>query len=189
MVVILLLLAAVIFLLQKLSRINPVHAYLGANASQAAIAKETDILGYNGPSSTSTSTTSRGLLHGNLGTSLRTRRPVATDLATYLPATLELTLFGLVLAVVLGAVLAWRRPARWRGAGVFRFVMLAGRLGTRPSCWPSSASSSSTATSTGCRRPGTPASPTRRPGRPGMLIVDTLVHGQFGHGVGRRAAT
>ncbi len=49
MVVIILLLTAIIFLLQRLSGINPVHAYLGANASKAAIAKESAILGYNKP--------------------------------------------------------------------------------------------------------------------------------------------
>ena len=45
------------------------------------------------------------LLHGDLGTSLRTRRPVAADIATFLPATLELGILSLVLAVLIGVPL------------------------------------------------------------------------------------
>jgi peptide/nickel transport system permease protein len=57
-----------------------------------------------------------GLLHGDLGTSLLTRRPVATDIAAYLPATLELVLaamgFAIVVGIPLGLVTAvWRN--RW----------------------------------------------------------------------------
>ena len=49
MVLILLVLTFIVFLLQRLSEINPAHAYLGANACQAAVAKETHILGYDKP--------------------------------------------------------------------------------------------------------------------------------------------
>ena len=63
----------------------PVHAYLGANASKAAIAKESAILGYNKPVIDQYFHYVGGLFHGNLGRSLRTRRSVATDIHTYLP--------------------------------------------------------------------------------------------------------
>ena len=121
MIVILLILTAIIFGLQRLSHTNPVHAYLGANASKAAIAKESAILGYNKPVINQYFHYVGGLFHGNLGRSLRTRRSVATDIHTYLPATLELTLAALVLALVLGFALGLavgqpmarhRRPAR-----------------------------------------------------------------------------
>jgi peptide/nickel transport system permease protein len=42
------------------------------------------------------------LLHGDLGVSIRTQRPVAADLARYFPATFELSCFGIVFAVVFG---------------------------------------------------------------------------------------
>lgn len=45
------------------------------------------------------------LLKGDLGHSIVTRRPVLRELATYLPATLELTLFSLVLIIVVGIFL------------------------------------------------------------------------------------
>jgi peptide/nickel transport system permease protein len=52
------------------------------------------------------------MLRGDLGTSLYTRRPIAQDLLARLPATLELTLFALVIAVMggvpLGVVAGYR---------------------------------------------------------------------------------
>jgi peptide/nickel transport system permease protein len=51
---------------------------------------------------------------------------VSTDLRHYLPATLELALFGLVLAAVLGALLGVVTAGRFKGAGIFRVVTLAG---------------------------------------------------------------
>ncbi|MEV6344300.1 ABC transporter permease [Actinoplanes sp. NPDC051851] len=68
------------------------------------------------------------LLHGDLGTSFRTKSAVGSDLATRLPATLELALFALVIAVVLGTllgVLAARNRGRAGDAAV-RVLALAG---------------------------------------------------------------
>ena len=126
MIAILLVLTAIVFSLQKLSHADPVHAYLGANASKAAIAKESAILGYNKPVINQYFTYVDGVLHGNLEKSLRTRRPVATDLGAYLPATLELTLAALGLALFLGAALGLASAGRWRGAGALRVLMIAG---------------------------------------------------------------
>src|SRR5215216_2928289 len=42
------------------------------------------------------------LLHGDLGISLRTRRPVASDLRDFFPATFELSLAALVLSILIG---------------------------------------------------------------------------------------
>lgn len=126
MVAIILILTAIIFFLQRLSGANPVHAYLGANASKAAIAKESAILGYNKPILVQYFHYVTGLVHGNLENSLRTRRPVSTDLATFLPATLELTIAALGIALVLGATLGLASAGRWRGASSLRVVMIAG---------------------------------------------------------------
>jgi len=46
-----------------------------------------------------------GLLHGDLGTSIRTSRPVLEDLRAFFPATLELALVALVLATLAGVPL------------------------------------------------------------------------------------
>ncbi len=105
-------------------------------------------------------------MHGNLEHSLRTRRPVSTDIATYLPATLELTIAALGMAIVLGATLGLASAGRWRGASILRVLMIGGAsipafllallgvlfLNGDLHC---------------CRPAGTPVSPTRRPARQG----------------------
>lgn len=44
------------------------------------------------------------LLHGDLGTSIRTGQPVLKDLMQYYPATLELSIWAMVVAIVLGVL-------------------------------------------------------------------------------------
>ena len=46
-----------------------------------------------------------GLFHGDMGVSIRTQMPVASELARYFPATLELTLAAMVIAVFFGIFL------------------------------------------------------------------------------------
>ncbi len=42
------------------------------------------------------------LLHGDLGVSVKTHQPILQDLKTYLPATMELVLFGMLMAITIG---------------------------------------------------------------------------------------
>ncbi|WP_433280519.1 ABC transporter permease [Pseudonocardia xinjiangensis] len=125
-VVILLALTAVLFLLQHISPADPVKTMLGPGASQELVTQTRRQLGLDDPVSVQYVHYVGHLLHGDLGTSYRTRRPVGTDLAAFFPATLELTLFGLVLALVLAVVLAVATTLDWPGAGVFRLVLLVG---------------------------------------------------------------
>ena len=67
-----------------------------------------------------------GIFHGDLGSSYRTRRPVGSDLATYVPATAELALCGLVLALLLATLFAVATVLRWPGARVFLLLLLGG---------------------------------------------------------------
>ncbi len=126
MAVILVALAAVIFYLQHISPLDPVHAQLGAQASAQAIAQRRHELGLDQPVTTQFGRYLVNLLHGDLGQSYRTRRPVTTDLAAYFPATLELALAGLVLALVLAVILAFGTVLKWPGSGVLRAVLLVG---------------------------------------------------------------
>ncbi len=178
MALILLVLAGVVFTLQHLTPTDPVHAMLGANASKSAIAAKSHELGYDKPVLSQYFHYVGGLLHGDLQMSLRTRRPVTTDLRAYFPATLELALYAMFLAAVLGAVLGLATAVRARGSGVFRTVMLAGasappfllallgillfyrRLGWLPATGRSSIHTA-------------PTGPT------GLLTVDSLLHGRF----------
>jgi hypothetical protein len=90
MLVVLLVLSAAVFVLQQLTPTDPVHAMLGANSSKATIAAERHKLGYDRPLPVQYLRYVGDLLRGNLQMSLRTRRPVRTDLGAYLPATMEL---------------------------------------------------------------------------------------------------
>jgi peptide/nickel transport system permease protein len=180
MVGVLLFLAAAVFILQHNTPTDPVHSFLGANASRAAIKAESHKLGYDRPILDQYVRYVGGMLHGDFEMSLRTRRPVATDLRHYLPATIELATFGLLLAGGLGAALGIVTAARFRGAGVFRFITLAGastppfllalvgillfyhRLGWLPATGRTSLANP-------------PTGPT------GFLTVDTLMHGNL-HG-------
>lgn len=93
-----------------------------------------------------------GLVHGDLGTSIRTSRPVLEDIAAFFPATLELALVALLLATVVGiplgvlsavyrnkpidqlvrsiSVTGISTPAFWLGLGLI--VLFYGRLGWLP---------------------------------------------------------
>ena len=125
-VVILLALTAVLFVLQKASPADPVHTMLGPGASKSAIAAERHVLHLDQPVTTQYFHYVAGLVKGDLGMSYRTRRPVSTDLTTFLPATLELTLFSLALALVLAVLLAVATTLKWPGAGLFKAVLLVG---------------------------------------------------------------
>jgi peptide/nickel transport system permease protein len=68
------------------------------------------------------------LFHGDLGESQQTHRPVTTDLAQYLPATIELATAAMILALVLGValgVVAAISRDRWPDQ-IIRVVSLAG---------------------------------------------------------------
>ena len=125
-VVILVVLAAALFGLQHISKSDPVHTMLGPGASPATVAAERHRLGLDRPVATQFWHYLTGLVHGDLGTSYRTRSPVATDLRTFLPATLELAMFALLLAIVLAVLLAVATTLRWPGASVIRYLLLLG---------------------------------------------------------------
>jgi peptide/nickel transport system permease protein len=125
-IVVVLVLALVMFVLQRVTPVDPVRAKLGSNASKAAVEAERKRLGYDKPLLVQYVDYLGDLLHGNLQESLRTRRPVMDDIGDYLPATAELALFGLIFALVLGTVLGLASAARFRGSGVLRVVMVGG---------------------------------------------------------------
>lgn len=126
MVAILVALTAVMFVLQRISPLDPVHAQLGGSASQAAIAARRHELGLDRPLPVQFWHYLTAAAHGDFGTSYRTRRPVSTDLANFVPATLELALYALVIALLLATLLAFATTLRWPGSGVLRAVLFTG---------------------------------------------------------------
>jgi peptide/nickel transport system permease protein len=126
MVLILVALTAVLFVLQYISPMDPVKAQLGANASADAVAARRHALGLDQPMINQFWHYLTGAAQGHLGTSYRTRHPVSSDLGDFVPATLELALFGMGLALILAGLLAFGTTLKWRGSGVLRAVLFTG---------------------------------------------------------------
>ena len=77
----------------------------------------------------------KNLLHGDLGTSIRTHRPVLTDLAEYFPATIELAIFATLVAVVFGLAFGII-SATMRNSLIDQFLRAVSVLGvSAPSFW------------------------------------------------------
>lgn len=110
-------LAVVTFILENFLPGNPIVRILGVHQSEnpKAVAIFRKAWGLNQPLPQRFITYLWHLLHGNLGMSFTTGRPVAFDLGQYFPATLELGLTALVFTGVLGfsggilAALSYRR--------------------------------------------------------------------------------
>jgi ABC-type dipeptide/oligopeptide/nickel transport system permease component len=63
---------------------------------------------------------------GDLGQSSVTRTPVVSDLATFLPVTLELLFLALIFTAIIGLFFGLATAQGWRGSGVLRVVMVSG---------------------------------------------------------------
>ena len=81
---------------------DPTAAALGSNAREAQIEAYRQKVGLDQPVWVQYGRYVSRLVRGDLGTSLRTRRPIAKDLGDFLPATLELTVAALLFAILFG---------------------------------------------------------------------------------------
>lgn len=109
-------LTIIMFAIARLLPGDPVALAAGPNATQAEIAALAVEYGLDKPIWAQYATYVSGLVHGDLGKSLLTRRPVAADIKAYLPATLELVFAAMFIAVAVGIPLGlvtavWRN--RW----------------------------------------------------------------------------
>jgi peptide/nickel transport system permease protein len=94
---------------------NPAAAWAGPHASAAQVAAATRYLGLNQPLPVRVVKYFGGILSGNWGVSIHTHRPVLSDLGTAAPASLELVVAALVIAVAVGVplgLIAARRTGR-----------------------------------------------------------------------------
>ncbi|MDT5291758.1 MAG: peptide/nickel transport system permease protein, partial [Mycobacterium sp.] len=120
---ILIALTAVMFVLQHISPMDPVKAQLGANASGEAVTARRHALGLDQPIFNQFWRYLTAAVRGDLGSSYRTRHPVSSDLSDFFPATLELALYGIAIALILAALLAFGMTLKWRGSEVLRAVL------------------------------------------------------------------
>ena len=117
------LIASLVFLLLRVAPGDPVDALLGSRASEAARSQLRHQLGLDQPLPLQYLHFLGDLLHGNLGTSLVNARPVGAIVRESLPASLELGLVALAIAIVLGLTAGFSGIARPEGK-----LDLAGRL-------------------------------------------------------------
>src|ERR1043165_603318 len=90
------------FGLSHLIPADPAVVALGDHATDAQIHAFRDKYGLNKPVPEQYLIYMTGLLRGDLGTSIRARRPVAADLRDFFPATFELSLTALVFSILIG---------------------------------------------------------------------------------------
>jgi peptide/nickel transport system permease protein len=171
----------VTFFLSRVVPGNPARLMAGPQASPSAIAHIGRLYGLNDPLYVQYGRYMRDLFEGNLGFSFVTRRAVRTDIATFLPATLELAgyalLLGFVLALVTGTVAAYRRGKAADAAG--RLSAIAGL--SIPVFWLALLLQLLFSTQLGWLPLGGRLSPgmAAPPHITGLLTVDSLLTGNF----------
>ncbi len=126
---VLLVMSLIVFVLQSIIPADPARALAGPNAPEEVVAALRETLGLNNPVLVQYGDYLARLLQGDLGTSVRTRQPVAADIATYAPASLELMLAALILGCGIGTLAAVMQHLVQRG-GAMRVLLLA--LGSVP---------------------------------------------------------
>ena len=95
-------LSVLVFAISHLLPGDPVRLAAGPQASAEDIGRLAHELGADRPLLTQYGSYAGGLLRGDWGESVLTRRPVWEDLKIYLPATLELVIAAMALAVAIG---------------------------------------------------------------------------------------
>ena len=95
-------LSMLVFAIARLLPGDPVALAAGPNATAADVASVAREFGLDKPLVVQYWNYLTGLFQGDWGVSIFTRRPVAEDLAAYLPATLELVLAAMLLAIGIG---------------------------------------------------------------------------------------
>lgn len=98
-------LSVITFALARIAPSDPAASYIGPHAQPEQVKKVREKLGLNRPLYIQYAYYMRGLLHGDLGTSLRTHRPVSSGILRHLPASLELMLAATFIAIMIGVPL------------------------------------------------------------------------------------
>ncbi len=97
--------ATTTFFVARVIPADPVGAILGPQAPPEAIEREKERWGLNKPIYVQYVRYMSGILHGDLGVSLRTRRPVLSDILQFFPATVELSFAAFIIGGVFGIML------------------------------------------------------------------------------------
>ena len=128
-------LLAVTFFISRVVPTDPVLSILGERATQAQIDATRTELGLDRPLFTQFGIYVWDALHGDLGQSIRTKKPVLEEIGRYFPATLELSTLATIIGMLIGipaGVLAATKP----GSLLDQVVRLVGLMGySMPVFW------------------------------------------------------
>jgi peptide/nickel transport system permease protein len=114
---------------------DPTYLYVNEHASDAEIAATRAALGFDKPLPVQYMHFANGLLHGNMGTSLTYRTPALGVVMEHFPATLELALFALIVALIFAIPLGILAATK-RGTPLDGGIMIAAMFGQSiPSFW------------------------------------------------------
>jgi peptide/nickel transport system permease protein len=119
-------LAVIVFVLQTVIPADPARAMVGASAPAEVVAAKRHELGYDKPLPQRFGDFMGRLANGDLQSSLRSRNPVADDLRTFAPATLELALASAALAAAIGLGLGLLLAGGGRTARGLRLLLVGG---------------------------------------------------------------
>lgn len=106
-----------VFFFVRLIPGDPARLVAGPQATLEDVEVVREELGLNNPILTQYADYVTGLFHGDLGMSLRTKRPVATEVSLRYMNTVKLTVFSLVWSVIVGVLIGvWsgKHRSRWQ---------------------------------------------------------------------------
>ncbi|MBE4909253.1 ABC transporter permease [Bacillus luteolus] len=114
---------------------DPIKIMLGINATPEQVAKLNNHLGLDKPLVVQYGQYITNALQGDFGTSLKTGRPVLTEIIDRFPETVKLAVFGLFVAVVIGITLGIL-AARFKDSFIDKLCTVFATLGISiPSFW------------------------------------------------------
>jgi peptide/nickel transport system permease protein len=101
-VLVLLSVSVITFVISRVVPSNPAALWVGPHPTKEQIAAARIKLGLDEPLHVQYFRYMSDLLHGDFGVSVESHQPIMIDLKTYLPATLELVITGMIMAVLIG---------------------------------------------------------------------------------------
>lgn len=102
MIIVIIGISVITFTISRVMPSNPAQAWAGTRAKAEQVAEAEKILGLDKPLYMQYFIYIKGLLHGDLGKSINTKREVLHDIKLFFPATLELTAISLLVAILIG---------------------------------------------------------------------------------------
>ncbi len=108
-----LILVTIVFLIVRVLPGDPVILHFGKQIAPGAAEQVRHLLGLDAPIYIQYLNYIFGLFHGNLGTAFTNYQPVAQQVFSAFPGTLELSIFSIIIAIVLGIVLGVRSSRKY----------------------------------------------------------------------------